>query len=230
MSFLAIIGFLALLGVASFLLISAEEKHEKEAQEYLKLIDDTLTIKEAFRHYRSSHQEWSIKKCVRKFFAEPERLEQAYQEKNERDEVLRKKEDERRKEFVLKRVYAYKYEDFLFSLFSPLAKKDRPEGNWYLLLGRLPAKYIKYRMQREGYDNVEGLFAEFVKQDLLFPIVFHSGMHENRDEYELGFTLCNYANVISDEDNNLDKWIKKHGQTMSKEMLWDDLSTYDLPF
>lgn len=232
MNFLAIIGFLALLGGVSYLLISMEEKRDKEAQEYLKLLDTNFSLKEEFQRYRSRHRDWTVNKCARKFFDEPGRLEQAYKEKEEQERILRKIEDERNKEYIVKRVYAYKYEDFLFSLYSPLAWFSKGSNEWLPpIAGRLPKEYVKYRMKEAGLEIVEDLYNEFIQNDLLKMEYRHQGT-SNQIELgcELGYTLTNYANVISEDDNNIDKWIKKHGQSMNEEKLLKDIDTYNLPF
>ena len=43
----------------------------------------------------------------------------------------------------------------------------------------------------------------------------------------MGFVLSIYANIISEEDMNMDKWIKKNGQTQSEEELLADVDAYE---
>lgn len=223
MNLLSSIGFLAIFGLVAFLLIYWEQNKEKEAKQLLKLISETH-LERDFERFRLSHKGLSLEQAARKFFAEQGRLEKALKDKEERDRLNNAFEEEKKKEFTIKRVYAYKYEDFLFSLYSPLSDYSPGVNTWSSPTKGLTKKYILYRMEKAGYENVEDLFREFLENDLL------TSFYHKADDYRLGTTLFCYPNIISEEDYNIDKWIKKHGQTMSKEELLRDVDTYDFPF
>ncbi|MBQ8069699.1 MAG: hypothetical protein IJ202_02475 [Bacteroidales bacterium] len=209
--------FLVVFGGVSYLLISMEERHDKQEQEYLNLIDNCFFSKEDFRQYRLAHPNWTLRKAVRRFFSEPGRLEKALKEKEEREVILKDKEEKRKKEYIVKRVYAYKYESFIFSLFSPFARYNKNDDKWRLsLLARLPKDYVIHKMKLYGYDNPEVLYDDFVKNDLLY-------WNDLVKECEMGPTLRSYANIISDDDYNLDKWIKVFGRRKSEEELKKDI-------
>ena len=55
-------------------------------------------------------------------------------------------------------------------------------------------------MKELGSKDTYELYCEFLKNDLFY--------RENK-KVSLGFTLSLYANIISEEDMNMDKWIKK---------------------
>ena len=51
----------------------------------------------------------------------------------------------------------------------------------------------------------------------------HSQDHYSYKNYCLGLTLTRYANIISDSDMNIHKWIEKNGQTKTREELEEEI-------
>ena len=114
--------------------------------------------------------------------------------------------------------FAYEYEDFVFSIFTPYASKI---GNkWTCVLVELPRDVIISRIEEDkkfqGKD-AEEILKLLVEKEIIdeYPSSkYKEGtLTEKKDwTYKLGATLDEYANVISEEDLNIDKWIEQNGQ------------------
>lgn len=232
MHFLAFVGAITLLALITYFFVTLEDRHNDEEKESLDIIYHSAALKEEFKRFRMQHPHWTERKAAWRFFVKTGRLEQARIEKERYANSLKAEEKKREKEYIIKRAYARKYEDFIFSLFSPFAKSVYGGEKWELqLFCHLPVDYIKYRMKKAGFENVDDLYNEFINNDLLHLFIRHEGSSNATVEgCYIGDTLGRYANVISEDDYNIDSWIKKHGQSMSKVDLEFDLNTYMLPF
>ena len=135
----------------------------------------------------------------------------------------------------MKRVYAYEHEDFIYSLFAPLALYDDYEKKWILPpairtsegvrgnIVKLPEEYIIHRISVQ-YNLTEedalNRLKEFVTKGLLH--------HNDLGHWcELGITLDLYPNIISDNDMNLSKWIEKYGKPVTKEQRLAEAEPYN---
>lgn len=218
MEFFTSIGILAVLAFIVLLIFKRIDNKSDEIEHLRQLL--SIDRVAAFEKFWDSHNNLTYEQALRAFYKDPKKLAKAEEEKKRSDELLRKWEERKKKENTIKRVYAYKYGNFVFSLFSPFAsynsfyeKWDNPPHG-----SELPENYILHRMKELGSKDTYELYCEFLKNDLFY--------RENK-KVSLGFTLSLYANIISEEDMNMDKWIKKNGQTQSKEELLADVDDYE---
>ena len=115
------------------------------------------------------------------------------------------------KRYKILRVYGYKYEDFIYSVFAEKRCLD-PDGksltngitkdvvinkikNSEQFRGADPEKVIKLF---EKYNLIMSIFRAVQKDGTSIPI------------YVLGPTLDKYANIISENDMNPYKWLENH--------------------
>ena len=216
MSALRAIGLLAIIALIIYLIYRKSETDEQRADYLGKLLVGNYSLEKEFEVFYRDHKGWSYDAALRKFFEDPVRLQNAEQVKKNNDQERHIIKEQIKKEYTINRVFAYDYESFLYSLYSPLAEYYDYIKQWRVSFNaRFPKSYICYKMELEGFEDVNGLFQAFCDKDLLFKGKDESG-------YTLGSTLTKYANVVSDQDTNIDKWIKEHGQSMTKEELVED--------
>lgn len=212
MNFLNSLGFLALCGVVFYIAIMWMEARNHEIRFLQELLKGGIV--EEFEEYLRTTG-FSYETGLRKFFKEPGRKERAIEAKKERDALSHKFDEAFKKENILKRIFAYDYENFLFSLFSPLAIYNERENKWELWGCRIPVQYVKSRMEKEGYSNVPELYQSFIKNNLI--------EEDKNEQCELGVILKYHAEIVSEEDLDIDKWIKKNGQSMTKTELQNEI-------
>lgn len=221
MEFLSAIGILALIALAFFLFALKDQKDRQETERLRQLLAGDIMKVTEFERYWKAHSDLSYENALRKFFSEPGRMQKAEQDKRERDELHHKIEERQKKDNTIKRVFSYKYEDFLYSLYSPFATYSSSREEWDLPYNSLlHESYIIHRLKDAGYNNASDLYYEFINKGLI-------DLDRKTRKCRLGAVLDLYANVVSDEDNNLDKWIKTNGQAMTKEELMDDILSYE---
>ena len=219
METLAAIGFIAICAACIYFLISMERKKEDKINHYKELLSCNSDLRNDFNSFRASHDGMNYENALRIFFADNERLNEAVQYKQHSDYIHYLSEESVKKSITIMRVFGYQYEEFLFSLYSPLAQKSNYDSSiWDMPYDALlPEYYIIDKMKEVGYSNVHELFQDFLKNELL-------SRDRATHQYTIGTTLTLYANYLSKEDNNIDKWIKKHGQSSTKEELMRDIT------
>ncbi len=206
MDFLSIIGTLTLVGGILYLSTVFNEHRADNIYECERLIEEGHLFCE-FNAFRNSHPEMSYEKALKTFFTFERKvlIKKQIAERKERIALLNKKETERH---IRMRVFAYEYENFVFSLFDSHISQYE-ERNYYNL--------IKIKIKREiiideikkyyGLNDNQALdlFEKLNKNDI---ISRHYILNENN--YNIGSTLTIYANVISEDDLNYEKWVIKN--------------------
>ncbi len=114
---------------------------------------------------------------------------------------------------IVKRAYSFQYEDGVYQIFAPFAKKNY--GSW-TVSESLEVEYV-IREIKEIYnvtnEKARELFDEFVKNELI-NFFFHD---ERKKKCMLGRILDSEWNVISEYDLNLSKWIELHPERESED-------------
>ena len=135
------------------------------------------------------------------------------------DNERTKDEDEKRKEFIKKRVYSYKYENVIYEIFSPYARKGGGSGifrrqSWTIGIDLyLEDEFVKNEISRIlniPYSDAATLFEEFLDNELLM----HSfGM----TKCCIGHILTEQWDIITQNDNNFSIWMESHPDIESKD-------------
>lgn len=218
MEFYTSVGVIAVFAIL-FLLVLCRENYKRNETEHLRQL---VAMDGNFDKFWETHNNLTYEQALRAFYKDPKKLAEAEEKKKRRDESKRKWDMLVKKEKTIKRVYAYKYEDFVFSLFSPLASYCSIGKEWFepSTSNGLPENYVLHRMKELDSVNTYGLYCEFLKNDLFYKDC-------KTKKVGLGSVLSTYANIISEEDMNMDKWIKKNGQTQSERELLADVNAYE---
>ena len=124
--------------------------------------------------------------------------------------------------YVSKRLYAHKYEDFIYELFSSKFYYSEQNGYYYNVRSDegFNSDYILEKIKNKyslSNDDAFNLFKEFVKNELIRPNVFcydylrwdFDSEYQNTS-FKLGVVLTPYWNIISDKDLDINKWSIKH--------------------
>jgi hypothetical protein len=218
MEFLAGVGLIAIIAIILILILRKHEDNNNEINHLRNLAAQDGGLE--FDEFLKKHRGLSYERALREYYKDPKKLAEAEENKKRRDENNRKFEELQKKENTINRVYAYKYEDFIFSLFSPFASYTSYNNEWRIPHDSLPENYVVHRMKEISSEHTYSLFREFLKKGLLY-------RHYKTTKISIGGTLSFYANIISEEDMNMDKWIKKNGQSQSKEELLADVDAFE---
>jgi len=225
--FFASIGGICVLFLLLYLLFNHEDQKTHNANELRDLLKyDDRGIKEYEK--LCATERLTELQALKLFYKDEKDIKKALSNKNKHKEYEALREAELKKDMTLKRIYAYKYEDFVFSLCSPFAEFDDYKQEWYLVSSF--QKFTKDFLVLEIIDyfhidwsQAECLLNEFVKNQLFDNYLICK-------DYSIGRTLTSYANIVSSVDCNIDKWIKKHGQTRTKEEMLAYIEDRKLPF
>lgn len=162
-------------------------------------------IQRRFNEYRSWFPDYSYRKARKHFFTPDTVKELKTKVLEYKNQEIERKRKEKEK-YIRLRVEAYPYEDVIFTAFAPLMKEVN--GEWYPIGDDYISKkdFIKELENWPQLDdfNYNELIELFLKKE------FISRSLKGDDLYELGPTLYTWANVISEDDMNIDKWIKTH--------------------
>ena len=122
-------------------LLKSNEDRKKEAYkryvDFLGLGDEKLL----FNEYFSQNKHMAYEQAVRKFYSKATNYERASNLMKEHLETIKEIDDLEKKQYTIKRVFAYDYEDFFYSLFSPYAKYSNLTG-WSIYSDSIPKDYI----------------------------------------------------------------------------------------
>lgn len=221
-------SLIALLGGGRVLqkFLAKEDKKNYEELPYMRRLIMRLGWEDDFSAFRKEHPNYGEYKAFRKFFT-TERIEFAKEQEKKWEESDKYWAEEMKKTYTLKRIFAYQYEDFLFSLFAPLALYDDYEKKWDFIpaistpegvkgvIIHLPEDYVIYRIAKEYNLSEEDAHSRFKE------LVDNWCIHFNNIGHwcELGSVLTTHAGVVSANDMNISKWIELHGQTITREQL-----------
>ncbi len=218
---------------------------DREAMlKYLRHIMNMLMLSREYEvFFNNNYPEYSSDIILLRFFNKS-RLGSCLAIWQQHEELKKEREDLYRKEYTLKRVFAYKYENFVYSLYSPLAYKrikwwedDKTVEYSFGLYSEdtsecLPKEFILEKMVDASIcsvNNASSLFDDFVNNELIREVVsFNKGKQvlEKTGMYRIGSTLDTNANIISENDMNITKWIEINGQPNSKEQLMKEVEPF----
>lgn len=235
MGFFTSIGILAVIFGLFYLLLSNEGRKQHEADFYEKFLD-LGNESSRFRDFCYDNSHYSREQALRKYYSISENYDRAQKLLDEKNKLMKEAEDRLKKEYIMKRIYAYQYEDFIFSVFSPLAIYEGQD--WSLFAASLPYFYIVQKLAEYKKINIEdagALFEDFVNNELVWghesykykkKDVNAPQIRKKDEKIDIGMTLSKYANVISDSDMNITNWINKNGQSMTREQLEKEIEEY----
>lgn len=216
---LSSIGVIAIIALALYMLFIRLKNQESKAEAIRKLITESGDSFEYEKFWRI-HPELSDKQSLLKFYDSEKKITEAIKRAEERKQSNNFYEDLSKKGKIIKRVFAYQYEKFIFSVFSPLAQKKESKDNaekWECT-GYLPEKYLLRKIKEEYNltdEDAMSLLVQFANNDLI-----HSFSENNTDKsIKIGHILDLYHNVVCDSDLNIDKYIKEFGQRCTYEEL-----------
>ena len=144
------------------------------------------------------------------------------------DNERTKDEAEKRKEFIKKRVYSYKYENVIYEIFSPYARKGGGgifrRQRWTIDLIYFEDEFVKDEISRIlniPYSDAAKLFEEFLDNQLLV--------------HSFGETKCSVGNILTKQwdiitktDNNFSNWMDSHPNVESKDSIDKRREKYSL--
>ena len=218
MIFLAGIGAIALFVLIIYLITNYYDNQSIKAEENRGLIHKGGYENE-FDSFRQSHPELSYEQASSKFLKDENKKKEVMSQAQKRVQLDKEYEENAKRESIKKRVFAYDYENFIFSLFSPLAKKNMLSSNTeeWICLDSLPKAYVLKKMEEKYGANAIHLYDQFIENNLLW---------EMKDgSIDLGFILQHNSNVVVDTDLNIDKYIKQFGQRCSYAELQAEISS-----
>lgn len=129
----------------------------------------------------------------------------------EKEMQRRKEEWQRNKEYYTRlRVPAYEYEDFAFSVVAPYAQYVK---GWHSAFSYISKEELLHKIKE--YPAFKDRQVSEVFDTLIVKEIFNYNTHNNM--YSLGAVLESYANVISNDDMNLTKWIERHPEVRKRE-------------
>lgn len=199
------------------LILCVNSKHEKKANIYSQLIVKSGLQNDFERFCRQEHL-YNDNRALIKYFKDKNRVNNIYKQIEIRERIDKETDDIIKKERVINRVFAYKYEKFIYSLFSPLAEQKNGYGNKkgeWICSDKLSKVYVlkKIEVMYHFSNNAAiNLFNQFVDNGLL-------EYSRKYDDVKLGYILTTFWNIVSDADLNIDKYIKQYGQRCNLDEL-----------
>ena len=227
------IGILTVIAFVVILYFSNLDKKEQDTKYFEKFLDRGDEL-ERFRSFFYKNKNLSRNQALRKFYSDTENYNRAQKLMDDHKQWEKEIDDKNKKKYTIKRVYSYQYEDFVYSLFSPLASYHEFNHS-AMVLGSLPHDYIVHKLadyQKISLEKASDLLKEFVENELvsgeMMEILCNDRSSRNKKykNYEIGLTLTMYANVVNDSDMNMGKWIETNGKSMSEEELEKELAKY----
>ena len=138
------------------------------------------------------------------------------------------REEKERKEAIVKRVFSYKYENVIYEIFSPYARKGGGGSfrrqRWTIDLIYFEDEFVKSEISRIlniPYSDAAKLFEEFLDNQLLT----HSF---GQAKCSVGNILTEQWDIITKRDNNFSIWIDSHPNIESKESVDKRREKYSL--
>ena len=196
---LAAIGLITILAILFFLYLNNIDKKREEEKDNYDLAKYSDKCKNIEKNTSSVDE---VHKQIRKVLSDPKERLEAETRRRQYQKELDDLNEERHKEYVIKRTYSYKYESDVFDIFSRTFKvvtvsHYRPYR--YLAKEDIITE-IQNRYGKEYIVAID-LYNEWIENELI---------REFNGEISLGATLQRKANIISSKDMNMDKWMANH--------------------
>jgi len=148
--------------------------------------------------------------------------------KTDMDSLRIMREEKERKEAIVKRVFSYKYENVIYEIFSPYARKGGGgifrRQRWTIDLIYFEDEFVKDEISRIlniPYSDAAKLFEEFLDNQLLV--------------HSFGETKCSVGNILTKQwdiitktDNNFSNWMDSHPNVESKDSIDKRREKYSL--
>lgn len=148
--------------------------------------------------------------------------------KMDMDSLRIMREEKERKEAIVKRVYSYKYENVIYEIFSPYARKGGGGSFrrqiWTIDLVYIEDEFVKNEISRIlniPYSDAAKLFEEFLDNQLLT----HSF---GQAKCSVGNILTEQWDIITKRDNNFSIWMDSHPNVESKNSVDKRREKYSL--
>ena len=148
--------------------------------------------------------------------------------KTDMDSLRIMREEKERKETIVKRVYSYKYENVIYEIFSPYARKGGGGSFrrqiWTIDLVYIEDEFVKNEISRIlniPYSDAAKLFEEFLDNQLLT----HSF---GQTKCSVGTILTEQWDVITKSDNNFSIWMDSHPNVESNNSVDKRREKYSL--
>lgn len=196
---LAVIGLITILVILFFSYlnnIDRKKEEEKDNYDLAKYSDKCRNIE------KNASSVDEVHKQIRKVLSDPKERLEAETRRRQYQKELDDLNEERHKEYVIKRTYSYKYESDVFDIFSKTFRavtKSHYMPYEYLTKENIIAE-IQIRFGKEYVEALD-LYDEWIENELI---------HEFNEKISLGRTLLRKANIISSKDMNMDKWMANH--------------------
>lgn len=204
MEFFATFGITVIVCFLLYLLIRHEDNKTKRHRYYWELLQWDLETRELFAEYCSAHPNKGEYLALFDFFKNDAILEKAEKSYMEMQANIKRGKDYAHKELVKKRVYAYAYEDCIFSIFSENAEYDELKQQWKIdTTASVPYEQFIDKLRKLlllNYSDAIDLLAKLTKNDVI--------EYDHHTNLRLGSTLTDNALVISNYDMNIYKWLK----------------------
>ncbi|MBE6340671.1 MAG: hypothetical protein E7069_08065 [Bacteroidales bacterium] len=195
------IGYLAIAALVVYFIIKYSEKRSDTAEANRELIAKSGDLYE-FEKFCKANKHLSRKQALIKFYAnDEEKKKKAIAAANERDKREREEDDKRNRDFTIKRVFAYKYEKFIYALFSPLAELSNSsigDGKWECS-EYLPKEYVLQKIKEEyclTKTEAQALYNQFLSHQLLRE-------KKKPTEYE----IKGWYKEVSEDPKTIEQWI-----------------------
>ena len=218
MEFLAGLGAIALFISIIYLITKYYGNQSAKAEENRQLIYKGGYSYE-FERFWQSHPELSHERALLKFLEDENKKKDAIIKTREREQFDKELAEDIKRNRIKKRIFAYNYENFIFSLFSPLAKMRKGSYNIdkWTCSDSLPKTYVLKKMEEKYGMEATQIYGLFLENELL---------EEKQDgSIQLGFILQYDPNVVVDTDLNIDKYIKQFGQRCSYAELQAEITS-----
>lgn len=216
------IGCLTVIAFVGYLIISYYLSKEDTAKENRELISKNGKQLE-FEKFRNANRNLSETQALLKFYADKEEKKKAIANAEERDQIIKEIQDEYKRDQTIKRVFAYNHENFIFALFSPLSKLIG--GEKWSCWEQLPKDYVLNKIKIEyrlSDSEAQNLYNQFIENNLLEeekPSPDDEVLTDAIELVSVGFILTFETNIVSEQDLDMDKYIRQHGRRCTREQL-----------
>jgi len=190
---------------------SARRIKDNDNVDLSKYVDNSIEIKNPVNSDAG-------KKDLRKILSDPEVRMRAERRRNDEHEQKQKEADLRRKDLIIKRTFSYKYENIVYEIFAPYARKRSVSYNgqsWEVKPGmKLDNDFVISEISRLldlPFEKANELFWEFEENDMIsVRNRYDTDTPKKEDRCGFGYLLGYEWNIISNEDMNISKWIEQH--------------------
>lgn len=185
--------------------LNRRDEHRKYLEDLSK---HDYKQEDAFRTYNGQHSNRSVDDNRENFYSDSKRLKIAEEQRSEHLKIRHEISEDNKKADIMKRIFAYPYDEFLFSFFSENPLYDHEEHKWHMSSESKEKKLFIEGLKNYLFEKKFDKSVTEVYHDMVYNSIIDE--YQDRENHTVkvspGKIITYRVHVVCDTDMDFDRW------------------------